>query len=160
MYCPKCGTQIIGENKFCRGCGTNLIPVTLLVKGQNWVEAAQKDANFATNISSNKFFQCGISILFMGLFTTIIFGSLELNKIAGIGSAFIIAGAGILAYPWLPGVMNKEFGKYCSKSLTPPDSPVNNKRFKTSEMKAVPPSITEHTTHKLDESKYKEKILS
>ena len=159
MYCPKCGTEAIGESKYCRLCGINLLPVSMLVKGQDFVGAARANGDIAGNISGSKLMQCGIATLFIGLVATIVFGVLNLDTLAGISSALIIGGAGLTVYPWLPGLMNKELGKYAVKSVEQHEPRPQDKQFRTGEMYAIP-SITEHTTLKLDESRLQEKILS
>lgn len=164
MYCPKCGTEVIGESNYCRLCGINLLPVSMLVKGQDLVATAQANGRIATNISGSKLMQCGIATLFIGLVTTIIFGVLNLDTLAGISSALIIGGAGLVVYPWLPGLMNKELSKYAANSVKPHklnsyESISPDRKFRTSEMYTIP-SVTEHTTLKLDDSRLREKVLS
>lgn len=167
MYCPKCGTEAISESKYCRLCGINLLPVSMLIKGQDIVTSTQVNGDITSIISQSRLMQCGIATLFIGLVATIFFGVLNLDKLAGISSAVLIAGAGLTVFPWLPGLMIKELGK---NAVQPIEQQTTNslesntsdfisqvKQFKTSEMYTIP-SVTENTTLKLDESKLREKV--
>lgn len=42
MFCPKCGTQAIDGTKFCRGCGTDLEPVTAVLSGALTLSKSKK----------------------------------------------------------------------------------------------------------------------
>ena len=63
MSCPRCATQNTDDTKFCRGCGTNLASVSLVLSDPQQLSTAALEK--VTSISSEKR-RAGISKLIHG----------------------------------------------------------------------------------------------
>jgi hypothetical protein len=137
MYCPKCGAQNIIEARFCRMCGTNLLPQMsasqpLLVQ-PNYDRAIRK---LFTGIAF-------LLIALISLFSHRMFFWWMLFPAIPMISKGI---SGLIQARQIQTTMGMAYG-YSPKQV-PPASYSNYRARQTGEL--VPPNVTEHTTRLFD----------
>lgn len=171
MFCPRCSTQNSDDTKFCRGCGTNLATVSLVLSDPQQLTSAVREKVASVSLAKRR---AAISNLIHGTgwigASTIVGVALGLFSntndwiFVWLGLAAWMACVGIIQ--WSQGI-NKfvearslqrelavtaeeaarpgthEFGKSDSPAL--PEAPTTNRLDRTS-------SVTEHTTDLLNHS--------
>ena len=167
MFCPRCATQNSDDTKFCRGCGTNLAPVNLVLSDPQQLSTAALEK--VASISSVKR-RDGISKLIHGT------GWIGASTIVGValgvfsntndwifvwlGLASWMACVGIIA--WSQGINKLIEARYLSRELqSAADSNLAHPQIrkdepaslpavpKTNEL-ARPGSVTDRTTELLN----------
>jgi hypothetical protein len=177
MFCPKCGTQNPDNGKFCRSCGTNLVPVSEALSGElnarNSNSGIMPPAAMAGRRSSSGepiSWESALRRIFMGLAFLIVTGVLAFSRM-GRGwwfwmliPAFALLGSGIAQYVQLKkqeqqsklppaAEPEKAFSPPPANASLPPTqndyiSPARQTSYKTGEL--VPPSVVEDTTRQLE----------
>lgn len=171
MHCPQCGLQqISGEVRFCRGCGLSLSNVKeLLVTGALDV----KEEKLKSRRIDTAFNQ-GLMLMVISLALSIVLTLLsEVNfmpqvYVKFVAAVFLLSGFVRMFYPY---VFSKDVGRE-EKSISSnrsqtkvettklpfalpaaqsiPATDFSARRVDTAEM-AQPPSVTEHTTKRLND---------
>jgi hypothetical protein len=158
MYCPKCGTQTNDDQKFCRGCGFNLLPVSLMLTGQPAEAIPEKVTEVSRwrGLRSRGFFLLWLGIIFIvvigvaGEFIASLDHSLGqfLDKVAELGCLPLIVGACLMAYSRLLQKNGARGDAHPGQKSIKPTSPsILEKPAVTSPVGL--PSVTEHTTYRL-----------
>ena len=149
MFCPKCGTENLIEQKYCRGCGHNLIGHKIALKGN--IENATADIKRGSGL-------IGIGLIVIGICKLNILLNLFLSA-DRIGTIFNIGLAVLIAVPLI--VMGSLRIARATRTLIPTDQPDKSAIDNSSEARdQLPsastdsisiPSVTEHTTLELKE---------
>lgn len=153
MVCPKCGSQILPEQKFCRSCG-----VSVQVTTNPLVESAQfgnLEITSTTTVKrgthrTNRFMLWGFIAMLVGVAIGIIGKKLVHDDLVGvIGILISLVGMFLMVYPHLvPSGRGRE------ARLSPQPEPL----LPAQPTKALPrespiqyvPSVTERTTNLLE----------
>ena len=171
MHCPQCGLQqVSGEVRFCRGCGFSLANVKeLLITGARDVK---EDKIQSRRIDTA--FNQGLMLMVISLVLSIILRLLnELNFIPQVyvktvAAIFLLAGLVRMFYPYIISKDEAHGGKSISSHHSDagvetaklpfslpaahsiPLTDFGTRRVDTAEM-VQPPSVTEHTTKRLND---------
>ena len=160
MYCPSCGIQTSGDQKYCRSCGMDLQMISQTVgEHQGQVieknEARQKKLERWGKITSligistlsllliGAFICLSISKVFGISFDAFGFDSFA-PVVAAIGFCSIIIGGGLMSYP----SMSKELRNLRPAKLT--EKAQTTAELSISNIAEQMPSITEATTNLLE----------
>ena len=168
MFCPRCATQNSDDTKFCRGCGTNLATVNLVLSDPQQLSTAALEK--VASISSTKR-RDGISKLihgtgWIGASTVVgvalgVFSNTNDWIFVWLGLASWMACVGIIF--WSQGINKLLEARYLSQELklTAADSSFVNRQIRKSEPASLPEvpntnelarpgSVTERTTELLN----------
>lgn len=171
MHCPQCGLQqVSGEVRFCRGCGFSLANVKeLLVTDPR----AVKEDKIQTRRLDTAFNQ-GLMLMVISLALSIVLTLLnDLNLVPEIyvkivAAVFLLGGFARMFYPYLvradatreeKSISFHRSGAGGETAKLPfalpashgiPVTDFSTRRVDTAEM-AQPPSVTEHTTKRLND---------
>lgn len=168
MFCPRCATQNSDDTKFCRGCGTNLATVNLVLSDPQQLSTAALEK--VASISSVKR-RDGISKLihgtgWMGASTVVgvalgVFSNTNDWIFVWLGLASWMACVGIIF--WSQGINKLLEARYLSQELksAAADSSFVNQQFRKGEPASLtevpntnelarPSSVTDHTTELLN----------
>jgi hypothetical protein len=156
MFCPKCSTENLLDQKYCRQCGLQLANVRLSLEGR-LDEAAEKVKKGEESIASG--------LLILGIFFFIAIVSVSLAVVLGKGAFFSGALNLILGLIFgLPAILaglsrirsaNRLLNPHQAKASLPgpakpgvllPPAPDTDPSIATLQQ---PDSITEHTTYEL-----------
>src|SRR5215510_16254089 len=76
MYCPNCGTSTSLEQKFCRSCGMNLLPVSqmLVANPAQADESGPPQKNVNPGLPRTKVFRWGFGMMWAGVLLILIMG--------------------------------------------------------------------------------------
>jgi len=173
MYCPDCGTQTSPDQKFCRGCGASLTSAPPAPLGRPPIAdlaaypqpmAAGRDVQD----ERGKYTRRGFILFWSGIMLGALFGILGdamtslswrlghfIENLAGLGGLVILAGLGFMIY-------SRFFAP--TKNVEPPQPraipPAPNSMYNSGrqpepsfESRQRAPSVTEHTTHTLDQQR-------
>ena len=155
MFCPKCGSQNSEETKFCRGCGADISNVLAVVEGKApaGLQLSEKEIDLSSRAWRGLIGGMGFLILsgigfglstrtwvmgFFGLMFAIVFLSTGISR-------FIQARA-------LKRLREaRTSGPAAALASGMPDY-IEHPRplFETDDLNAKPPSVTEHTTTRLE----------
>lgn len=179
MFCPKCGTQNPDEGKFCRSCGTDLATVSQALSG-NVNSRKNTSGTFVpitpvdllSDRSKPPRWESAISNAFIGVAFIIISVILGVTNAANgrnwwfwmLIPGFACLGTGIAQYIHLRKMERRSFPSgqrdeprafadaSANASLPPTQTAyvAPESRFKTGELVAPPPSVTDHTTRHLE----------
>lgn len=111
MNCPKCGSQTVSEQKFCRSCGESLQIHTQRLPQPNSV--AQLDSKAPENIErTNSFLSWGLIILFVGAAIGVIGKKVvHQEEVIAVGVLLALAGMFLSVFPYvLPPRRSKQRG--------------------------------------------------
>ena len=173
MYCPDCGTQTSPDQKFCRGCGTSLMSAPQGPLGRPPIAnlAAYPQAHAAGRDEQDergKYTRRGFILFWSGIMVGALFGILGdamtsiswrlghfIENLAGLGGLVILAGLGFMIYSrFFPPSSGVEPAR--PRAIPPaPSSMYNSGRQPEPAFESRPraPSVTEHTTHTLDQQR-------
>jgi hypothetical protein len=172
MYCPDCGTLTSTDQKFCRGCGANLTVAPHAQSAQQLIpdlatyshgQAAGRDLD-----ERGKYTRRGFILFWSGIMVGALFGILGdamtsiswrlghfIENLAGLGGLVILAGLGFMIYSrFFPPATR--VGSSQPRAIPPaPNSMYNSGRQPDPSFESRPraPSVTEHTTHTLDQQR-------
>jgi len=152
MYCPNCGRQAAPGQRFCKGCGLNLLSVSQSLSGQVMTPEEQREHRRRLEEVRH-----GVRTLFTGLglmfFFYFFFHSLGF---AAIGAMVFFFGVGRIAsatvftsprhtleFHW-PSQSPEQPSQAPLPLSAPPERP-----------ETMPPSVTEHTTLRLEQPEYR-----
>jgi hypothetical protein len=151
MYCPKCATENIDRARFCRSCGTNLSLVPQALTGQ--LPEARKDGfERAIRRIREPNLSRGVRRVSVGFALLVIIAVLFLRGSPGFGEiwlllpAFLLLGKGIGE---IVSLTTKE--REAKRAFTPVQTTVKLPPAPLYDP-AAPPSVTEGTTRRLDNS--------
>jgi hypothetical protein len=171
MYCPKCGTDSSIEQKFCRSCGMNLLPVSEVLAGEELElhpstpgqESLIKAASTASTPAAfyrSKMFRWGFVTGWLGLLLVITLGAggdalshispglgAISNDLAGLAVVPMLLGAGLIAYSYFIAVAHAATGVHSIDELARERHTIGLPSPGISE---PVPSVTEPTTYRLD----------
>jgi hypothetical protein len=155
MFCPSCGNQAAGDQKFCRSCGMNLQKVSSAV-AEHWGESDpdQSQLESAKNlrrVAVRKVFW-GMALMFSGIALAILGKSFTHDEqLSGAGALISIMGMFLTGY----------FSFSASYKIAPAErrSPRAAKSYEAKttaqlpleKLADAPPSIAERTTGLLEE---------
>jgi hypothetical protein len=150
MNCPKCGLQILPDQKFCRSCGDSLQMVTRPLAEFDTASRPGKApvASFPRQqLRTDRLALWGFIIMFMGAAIGVIGKKLMHDEIVTVVGVLIsLAGMFLSAYPYLSPSSPE---KYDSSASTQPEELTPSQSTKhlpqESDIEYVP-SITERTT--------------
>ena len=150
MVCPKCGLQVVPEQKFCRSCGASLQAITQRLPES--LTLADGERRSVVNITSeqisrtNKLMLWGMIILFVGAATGVIGKMLMHDQmVALVGVLVSLAGMFVAAYSSLVPPRTKNYSSLSSTpGLQTPSQPP--KSLPEERPIEYVPSITERTT--------------
>lgn len=158
MYCPKCASDNHSDQNFCRGCGLDLAPVSKALAGGP-AAAGPNTIKQLSAFSRSPMFRWGFVALWLGLLLVIGMGvggdmvtrfsrplGRLINDATGLAVLPLLAGAGLMAYSIL----------FPSPKGSPVDVsplrpvPTNSLNEGHDAIQPPAPSISEHTTYRLD----------
>ena len=159
MYCPKCGTQTTDDQKFCRGCGLNLLPVSLILTGQPAEAIPEKVDNDSgwRGLRKRGFFLFWLGMIFIVVMSVAreFIASFDhslgrlLDNIAELGCLPLIVGACLMAYSRFFQKAGSGVAAQAGQKNIGPTSPSIPERRAVTSPGALP-SVTEHTTYRLE----------
>jgi hypothetical protein len=155
MFCPKCGSQNAEETKFCRGCGEDISNVLAVLDGKAPAghELAEKEIDLSSRAWRGLIGGMGFLILSgigFGLSTrTWVMGFF------GLMFAIVFLSTGISRFIQARALKRlREARTSASPATLPSGMPDYIERprplFETDDLTAKPPSVTEHTTTRLE----------
>jgi hypothetical protein len=150
MYCPKCGRPANESQRFCKGCGTNLLTVSQALSGRDAAVEEQKE--FKERLCR---FREGVRKVFVGLgLTFFFFFFLRSRALAAIGLLVFFIGLGKMLASMV----------FASRRLNvevrvPTEKPVwtdagQTQREISAPTTLEPPYVTEQTTIPLERPQY------
>ena len=168
MHCPQCGQQFSYEVRFCKSCGFALDGIKELLAPTNISSTLEKETRKARRSRSRNGLYRGAIILSMGI-VLLSYSGFKSNLFPLV---ILICGLMRIIYAmffqrdtqrkkkqghWLPDIASQLGSHTLSTALPPPQTvpvPVlGTRRMDTAEM-VHSPSVTEHTTKLLDESRH------
>jgi hypothetical protein len=154
MFCPKCGSQNAAETKFCRGCGADVSNVLAIVEGKApaGLQLAEKEIDLSSRAWRGLIGGMGFLVLsgigfglstrtwvmgFFGLMFAIVFLSTGISR-------FIQARA-------LKRLRKERASGHAAALASGTPDYIERPRplFATDDLTLRPPSVTEHTTTRL-----------
>lgn len=165
MYCPNCGKQATGDQKYCRSCGLSLQAISQVLSGAP--SPAQSDHALREMVERfqslrQKLLRRGFIVVWIGILTAIFFSVVGdalrgfdshvghfIEELAGLGGMAILTGVGLMIY-----------SRFLPKAPTAGQSTQPARLGQTSPQMNLPPqrhpespaSVTEHTTEILLEA--------
>jgi hypothetical protein len=156
MNCPKCGLQILQEQKFCRSCGNSLQIITQPLVEDAALPALEKTS--ATDLINerpqvNRLTQAGFIIMFLGVATGVTGKMLTHDEmITFVGVLAFVLGMFLTVYPqFMPSPRRKLTSKPSSQAEVLSQAASGKYLPEESYIEYVP-SITEKTTDLLKNS--------
>lgn len=111
MNCPKCGSQVVAEQKFCRACGESLQLITQRLPKPTSV--AQRDSEAPENTDrTNRLLSWGLIMLFVGAAIGVIGKKvIHQEEVIAVGVLLALAGMFLSVFPYvLPPRRSKQRG--------------------------------------------------
>ena len=169
MHCPQCGQRFSDEVRFCKGCGFSLDGVRELLTPTDISRTLEKESHKAGRSRSRKGLYRGVIVLSMGI-VVLSFSSFKSNLFP-LELVILICGLMRIVYAMffqedmqrkkkqehsLRDIAN-QLGTATLSTALPPSQPVpvsvlRARRMDTAQM-VHSPSVTEHTTKLLDDSR-------
>jgi hypothetical protein len=174
MHCPKCGQkQFSADAHFCKNCGFSLDRVKELLIGDNLLPSPEKESQKPGESPRRKGVRQGFRLLLICLVLAVL-TALVSRRANPLPMLFFMAGILRILYavifqagtprkkkhtdslPFAP-IITKQLGTATRGSALPPlqrapFAAFNTRRVDTAEM-VRPPSVTEHTTRLLSQSR-------
>jgi hypothetical protein len=154
MFCPNCGNQAAGDQKFCRSCGMNLQKVAPALTehlaefgtGQSKTESAKDLRHLAMRRAI-----WGIAVMFAGVALAMIGKKFIHNEeVGGVGALISIIGMFLTAY----FLLSAEYKPSSAERRLPPEAKLpgakTTAQLPPERLADVTPSITERTTDLLE----------
>jgi hypothetical protein len=154
MFCPNCGNQAAGDQKFCRSCGMNLQKVAPAVAehlaefgtGKSEIESGKDIRHLAMRRAI-----CGIAVMFAGIALAMIGKKFIHNEeVGGVGALISIIGMFLTAY----FLLSAEYKPASAERRLPPEAKLSGAKttaqLPPERLADVTPSITERTTDLLE----------
>lgn len=160
MTCPKCGSQISAEQRFCRSCGASL-PMTTQPLAERPVvfERDQRQEIISEDGTqrANKLMLWGFMIMFMGAAIGVIGKMLiHVDAVTVVGILMALAGMFLTVYPYLsPSRRSKRDSNPSGPKVLTESQPT--KSLPKERPVDYVPSITERTTDLLESTRPKQK---
>ena len=159
MTCPKCGLEILEDQKFCRACGTRVQMTTQRLarpQGLTDLERASVADSRSSYDRGNPFVLWGFIVMFLGVAIGVV-GKLLLHAdiVTVVGVLLSLAGMFLIGYPYVvPPRRKKEDPSFSTPQevLTPPEP---SEYLPDGSSTEFVPSITERTTDLLERSSVK-----
>jgi hypothetical protein len=150
MYCPKCGRPAGENQKFCKGCGTNLLAVSQALIGRPLMADEQKEVK--DRVCQ---FREGMRKMFVGIgLTCFFYFFLNSRGLGAIGLLVLFIGLGkmLAAMVFASPRLSLELRVPSEKPVW--DSIGQTRRETPMPTALEPPYVTEHTTVPLERSSF------
>ena len=162
MYCPSCGTQAIDVTRFCRVCGANLHAVSKVLNDQPGQELEPiASSPEKQNADRKKMMRLGFIVLWAGIILGCLLAAVgdavsSVNRGAGdlisglgaVGAIVMMVGVGVMIYSRFLPKADLPAGRQEAKALPAPPQVIQS--TPTNRNLDQVPSVTEHTTYKLE----------
>lgn len=176
MHCPQCGQeQISGEVRFCKSCGFPLGGVRELLATDGGSPTLEKESNQSRQSPRRKGVRLGVTLLFISMVFMPLITLIGNHRGEFLPMMFLMAGLMRILYavifqegaprkqkqdgalPYVAAITTDQLGAATRGVALPPLQSLPVSAFKaprveTAQM-AGPPSVTEHTTKLLNESR-------
>ena len=155
MHCPGCGTETPTSQKFCRSCGLDLQPVSLMLTNNPAVQISGKDPIEAQNAIAHRMVRTLglVAIVLLVGFGALVCGKtiLHMTIVALIGGLLLLAGLVAGGYALFsamlaataPASRQKEANRVTQADVNTESSPEL--------LLEAPPSVVERTTKLLED---------
>jgi hypothetical protein len=147
MYCPKCGKENNGEQRFCRACGLGLRSISDVVASELSAPGTSEMAIQSVPAFQSKWrnpLLYGFFLLTLGL-TIVILGKKVFGEqlVADIGTFLSVLGVGFLIYNGI-SLLRSQPATSSRRDILLPANPT--KELPAALPAGQPSSVTEHTT--------------
>lgn len=153
MYCPNCGKESSGEQKFCRSCGLKLQTISqVMARELSEADPTQIDERAGQHrpqkLGSQPLLLWGFLIMMLGLLLGVVGKKiLSVESMAGIGAVIAILGVGFIGY-WAVRLIAPAARVAPEPTLPAPVDLSTDRQL--SAPPASVPSVTENTTRQLE----------